>query len=296
MTPLKITHLAGNTYYIPCPTNIGLYVKNDEATIVDTGIDKDVAKQILKLLSEKEWTLKTIINTHSHADHIGGNAFLAEKTGSMIAAPRGEVAYIENTQLEPAFLYGGYPYKALRNKFLMAKSSCVQLPIESEGLISGSDLMAISLRGHSVDMMGIRTPDGSVFIADSLLPENIVKKYHLFYLWDIEAHLNTLESLGNLKATLWIPSHGEVISDITQLIAINVSKIQEIIEKILTCCETKNTTEQILEYLCREYVINLNATQYALVSNTVKSYLSYLLNKGQLDVAYDDYKMTWRCK
>lgn len=294
MAQIEIKHLEGNTYYIPCPTNIGIYVKDGEVTLIDTGIDKDIAKKILKCIEEKGWRLKNIFNTHSHADHIGGNAYLVETTGCFVIAPKGEAAYIENTLIEPSFLYGGFPHKVLRNKFLMAKPCPVKRVLEAEGYLPDSDLQGISLPGHCMDMMGIRTPEGIVFTADSLIPQNIVAKYHLFYLWDIKAHLETLEKMKSLEATLFVPSHGETIKDLSDIIAVNREKVVEIIQRILNLCSEPISTEGIMESLCRSYEIGLNTTQYVLLSNTIRSYLSYLYNEGLIEASYEAYKMTWK--
>ncbi|MBC7959590.1 MAG: MBL fold metallo-hydrolase [Vallitaleaceae bacterium] len=296
MAQLTIEHLKGNTYYIACPTNIGFYVEDGEATVIDSGIDKDMGKQILKLVTEKGWVLKHVVNTHSHSDHIGGNAYLVEKAGCGIYAPKGEVVYIEDTLIEPAFLYGGFPFRALRNKFLMAKPSKVNFSIQCEGVINGIAIEALMLPGHSMDMMGYRTPDGVVFTADALIPENIVLKYHLFYLWDIESHFETLQKLKVLEGDCFVPSHGKVIESLAELVKINRAKIEEIIEKIKGFCMVPLTTEQVLEHICRFYEINLNTTQYVLLSNTVKSYLSYMINEGMIETSFVDYKMTLKSK
>ncbi len=52
-----------------------------EAVVVDPGGD---VERILFLLGEDNLTLKKIINTHSHFDHIGGNAGLHRATGAPI--------------------------------------------------------------------------------------------------------------------------------------------------------------------------------------------------------------------
>ncbi|MGL5820624.1 MAG: MBL fold metallo-hydrolase [Sarcina sp.] len=53
--------------------------KNDEAVIIDPKLD--YADYYLNLLEEKNLKLVMIIDTHSHADHLSGGAYLREKTG-----------------------------------------------------------------------------------------------------------------------------------------------------------------------------------------------------------------------
>ncbi len=64
---------------------MGLYRLNDsEVCLIDSGNDKDAGKKVLKILEAGGWKLKMVINTHSHADHIGGNSLLAQRTGCSV--------------------------------------------------------------------------------------------------------------------------------------------------------------------------------------------------------------------
>jgi glyoxylase-like metal-dependent hydrolase (beta-lactamase superfamily II) len=82
----------------PLATN--LYVLGDartrEAIAIDTAIPSLAAVQ--GALAEREWTLKLIISTHGHWDHIGDNAAVAEHTGAPIAAHPLDRAMLERPQ------------------------------------------------------------------------------------------------------------------------------------------------------------------------------------------------------
>ncbi|AHM57977.1 metal-dependent hydrolase, beta-lactamase superfamily (plasmid) [Peptoclostridium acidaminophilum DSM 3953] len=294
MAKLAIEHIKGNTYMISSPANIGIYIQGDDAVLIDSGNDKESGRQILKLLGERGWKLKLIVNTHSNADHIGGNAFLQERTECEIAATALEASFITNPVLEPAFLFGGFPDDDMRNKFLMAKPSRVTHIIESEGTIPGTPLETLSLKGHYMDMIGIITPDGVAFLADSLFSDVILSKYHLTYLYDVKSQLETLNRLRSLKADIYVPSHAPACEDISLLIDANESKIREIAQVILSLCSEPATLDDILSGLCNRYGIELNATQYLLLSNTAKSYLSYLKTQGYAVYEFKEGRMIWQ--
>ena len=293
---LKLQKITSNTCLIPSPANIGVYVQDEQAILIDSGNDKDAGRQILKLLNEKNWKVKLIINTHSNADHIGGNAFIQNKTECRIAATRIEAAFIQDPILEPSFLYGGFPNTRLTNKFLMAQPSRVTDVIPSSGNILDTNLEAISLPGHFFDMIGIKTPDNITFIADSLISGEIINKYHIFFLYDVKAHLETLQKLKTIEADVFIPSHGIPTSSIKELIAINENKIREIISIVLSYCERPARFGEILSRMCKKYKIDLNANQYVLVSNTIKSYLSFLGEEGKLGMSFSEGSVFWKKK
>ena len=176
----------------------------------------------------------------------------------------------------------------------MARPSRVTDVIPSSGKLLDTDLDVVPLAGHFFDMVGIRTPDSVFFIADSLFPENILAKYHAFFLLDVGAHLETLGRLREATADYFVPGHGTVSTDITGLIEMNGRKIQEILDTILAITERPSTVEDVLSAVCERYRITLDAHQYVLVSSTLKSYLAYLKDASRLTVSFQGGRSLWR--
>lgn len=288
---MELVKVGEKTYYIKNATNIGVYkLDNENIFLIDSGNDKDAGKKILKIIEEQGWNVKGIINTHSNADHIGGNKVIQDRTGCKILGFNIEKCFTEYPILESSFLYGGYPFKELRNKFLCAKESNV-IDINNN-LPNG--LEYFSLKGHFFDMIGIKTSDNVIFLADSLFSEETISKYHLFFIYDVKEYLNTLEKLKQMEGNLFIPSHIEATDNIDSLIEINKNKIEEILQKIYNVCEKEITFEEILKCIFDEYNLKLNANQYVLVGSTIRSYLSYLCDENKIIYEFKDNKMFWK--
>lgn len=287
----ELEQMGPNTYIIKSPAMIGLYVENGAVTLIDSGNDKEAGRKINQHLTANGWSLKTILNTHSNADHIGGNAFLQQRTSCAIRSSGLENAFAQYPILEPSFLYGGFPPKALRNKFLMAQPS---LPVgdASEGLPAGFEI--IPLPGHYFDMIGVRTPDDVLFLADSLMGAHIIEKYHISFVYDVEQYLATLDRVEHMQAKLFIPAHAEPTEDIAPLVRINRDKVHEIIGLLLRLCKTPRIAEEIVTLVFDHYGLTLDFNQYVLVGSTLRSYLSYLLDQGRLEAQFEGNRLLWK--
>jgi glyoxylase-like metal-dependent hydrolase (beta-lactamase superfamily II) len=291
MAKIKIEQIKDNTYYIPSLCNIGIFKENDNITLIDSGNNKEVGRQVLKAIKDNGWQLLQIINTHSNADHIGGNAFIQKRTDCLIAATRKESVFINYPELEPSFLNGGFPWPEIENKFLKAEPSTVTDVISSQGKILESSLEAISLPGHFYEMIGIQTSDNVVHLADVLFSEEILSKYHIVFLYDVAGQLISLENLKNLKADYYLISHGGVYENISTLIEMNKNKILEIIQVILNFCKKNVSFDDLLVQVCETYKITLDPNQFVLVGSTLRSYLSYLARDNKIEIMIKSNKM-----
>ena len=287
----ELIQISEHDYYIQSPAKIGLVKLNDtEVCLIDSGNDKDAGRKVRKILDEHGWTLKAVYNTHSNADHIGGNKYLQGQTGCKIYAPGIECDFTRHPILEPSLLYGGYPCKDLRHKFLLAQESDAEY-LTKETLPEGFEL--IPLPGHFFDMAGFRTPDDNVYLADCLSSRETLEKYQIGFIYDVAAYLNTLEKVKTLKARLFVPAHAEAAEDITELAQYNIDKVNEIADKIVSLCKEPLGFEVILQRLFTEYGLVMNFEQYVLVGSTVRSYLAWLKDTGRLNTVFEKNLLLW---
>lgn len=288
---MELIKVGEKTYYIKNTTNIGVYkIDENNVYLIDSGNDKDAGKKILKIMDAQGWNVKGIISTHSNADHIGGNRLIQDRTGCPVYAYGMEKCFTVYPIMEPSFLFAGFPFKDLRNKFLLAKESNVteinnNLP---EGL------EYFSLKGHFFDMIGIKTDDDVYFLADSLVSEDTIRKYHLFFLYDIREYLKTLDYLSTLNGKLYIASHCEATDNILSIVNANRDKVLEICNTIYLLCENEITFEDLLQKVFDIYGLNMNVNQYVLIGSTIRSYLSYLHEEGRVSFEFKDNKMYWK--
>ena len=288
----ELIQAAGNSYYIDCPAKIGLVrTGEDEVCIIDSGSDKEAGRKIRQILDSHSWKLKSVFITHSNADHIGGCSYLQKQSGCRIYAPGIECGFTRHPVLEPAFLYGGFPSKDLRHKFLMAA--------ESEAMYLTDDVLengmkAIPLPGHFFDMTGFRTSDDVVYLADCLSSRQTLEKYAVTFIYDVEAYLSTLDMVSRMEARLFVPSHVDACEDISALARYNMDKVNEIAERICGFCREPKSCDEVIRCIFISYGLGINMQQYVLVGSTVRSYLSWLKDRGVLESVPEDGMILWK--
>ena len=290
---MDMVNASGDSWYIPGPTNLGVYAGEDRAVLIDSGNDESAGRKILKALEGKGWTLDLIVNTHSNADHIGGNALIQKRTGCRVAATRAESAFIEEPWLEPALLWGARGFGAISGKFLRAQPSKVTDIIPSSGPVLDTGLEAVPLAGHFLDMVGLRTPDGVFFIADSLFPPAILDKYGMAVCFDVASQLKTLGYLEKAEAALFVPSHAEPRGDIGPLAKRNKDALEEVRDRILGICAAPSSREDLIAALAVHFDLSLNPAQYVLTHITVSAHLSHLADEGALEPLFEKGRMLW---
>jgi glyoxylase-like metal-dependent hydrolase (beta-lactamase superfamily II) len=285
MPDLELRLLSGATYVARGPTNVGVYASEGRAVLIDSGNDDDAGRKLLRACEAAGLEVSHIANTHSNADHCGGNAFVQARTNCRIAAPRIEAGFVESPSLEPAFLWGGFPPPPLRNKFLVAKASRVTDLLEAPCAVPGAGIEALPLPGHYVGMVGYLTPDGVFFAADAAASPAILEKYRYYFVYDVAAHLATLDALAAMEVDWIVPSHAEPTREAGPLVAANKAKILEVGERILELCgpplsEGPATPDALIVALAASYGLELNHTQYALLGSTLRSYVAWLADQG----------------
>lgn len=285
---MELIKLGDKTYYLKNLVNIGIYVIDDKnVCVIDTGNSKDYGKLIENILVKNNWHLKYIINTHSHADHIGGNKYLQDKYNCQIYSSLIESYFINTPLLEPSLLYGSIPLQEMNTLFLCAlKSKC-----EDILNVSIPGIKIIDLKGHSVNQIGIVTSDDVCFVGDAYTSREILTKYKIQYTYDIDNYLKTLEYLKNTNYKYYVPAHGNVESNILNTINSNIENIISLEKMILNIIKNKITYNDLLKEIFKFFHIKLNVIQYHLISATIKAFITKLNNDGKIKLEFNDGEM-----
>jgi glyoxylase-like metal-dependent hydrolase (beta-lactamase superfamily II) len=288
-----LQHIAGSISYLPGVVQIGVLVADGKAIAIDTGLDETAARKLLKVLEGASLRLIAIVNTHSHADHCGGNAFLKKRTGVPIYAPPIEAAFIQHPVLEPSYFFGAVPFREVAGKWLMAAPSPVDHILGERATIEGIAFECVPLPGHSIGQIGIATPD-VLWCADALMSEEILEKYRLMYVYDPEAHRQTLERLKGMRKAWTVGAHFPPLTDPLSVIEANLKNLDEAEAAVIDAVDGPVTTEEVVARVCQRFGLTLTPELYLLNASAVKGHLSTLQRRRRVQFTIEGCRPLWR--
>ncbi len=287
---MELKQIGSKTFCIEHDTNIGIHFTDDgRMYLIDTGSKGD-GEKIDEILSREGWVPSCIINTHTHIDHIGGNEFLMRKYGIPAYCTDYDMVFAHYSELEAAYMSGGYPAEKLRTIF--AHPGMIGFRSIEKETPDGIDWTY--LPGHSFGMIGIRTSDDIWFLGDSYLSRSFLKQYTFGFIYNVEAYIDTLKKLKEFKGALFVPSHGILETDIVPSLEQNLRSVAEMCSMICETCREYRGQDEILQQMYERLRMHARPAQHALLSSTVKSYLTYLQDRNKLECRFVDNIMKWR--
>ena len=293
---MELVEISKSIAYIPGAVNIGVLRNGERCAVIDTGLDKDSGRNIKKVLEAEGLVLEAIINTHSHADHFGGNDYLVRNLKAKVYAPRIESGIIQNPILEPVYLFNGAtPIRNLRNKFVLAKPSPVDVIIEPGKLeVIGLEVEIIPLPGHCFNQIGVLVDD-VLFCADTVFSTRVLVKYKIPVVQDVKSHLGTLDKMDETNYSFYVPAHTRPREDIKELVGKNRDTTLGIIRDIKGILGIQKTTEQVVSELATQYGLDLTVVQqYYLIQMTVMAYLGYIYDEKESEIEMKENRLYWK--
>jgi glyoxylase-like metal-dependent hydrolase (beta-lactamase superfamily II) len=188
-----------------------LLFDGEEATLVDSGYVGHAAQTVTLVKSAVAGRrLRRVINTHSHSDHIGGNAALQREFGCRIVIPAGIEEHVLNWD-ENALMLA--PAAQRGDRFRHDEVVC-----SGDRVVMGElEWRAYAAPGHDMDALVFHSPEAKLLISGDALWEDgfgIVFGELLGNPGALAATRSTLDMIARLPVATVIPGHGRPFGDV----------------------------------------------------------------------------------
>jgi len=150
---IVLGQLSTNCYLLGCN-------KTREAAVIDPAEENDI---ILTQLEKDGFSLRHIINTHGHADHIAGNKMLKSRTSAKIFIHQLDEEMLSDPQKNLSF-YTGMPIKSPPVDNYLEEGKNIRL--------GSLDILIIHTPGHSPGSVSLKI-DRKIFTGDTLFANGI---------------------------------------------------------------------------------------------------------------------------
>jgi glyoxylase-like metal-dependent hydrolase (beta-lactamase superfamily II) len=297
---MELEQLTEAAYQLRGGSNAGLIVQDGRAVLVDTGLDRDTARKILRHIESLKVTLAAIVITHAHADHCGGAATIRSRTGAPVYAPALEADVVASPIWEPLYLFSGaLPPAELRHKFTLAEP-CPVTGVLGAGdqVLGGVPFSVIPAPGHSPHQMMI-AGGGVCFVADACFAPEVLYKHGIPFYVDIDQALASLAALAELDGAHagFVLGHGLAVPQIAVWAAGNTARLLEIREAVAAALAETDDVGQIIRRTAHHFGITIpNPVIYWLTQTTVLACLASLQRAGRASVRVVGNAMEWRAE
>lgn len=220
-----------------------------DGILIDTGCDYS-KMELAHFLEDKQ--ISTIINTHHHEDHVGGNALLSKQFGlKALAHPQAIPLMNRKYDLYPFEVeIWGYP------------DPSTAAPIGTAVKQGGVSLRVIETPGHSQDHIALFEEkrrllfSGDTWVGDRPKVARVEENLHQL--------ISDLEKLEELEPKMMFASLGKAVSEPKQAIRRTRAYLEETRDEIHRLNSEGKSSEQILEKLFGRESVLAPVTQYQL--------------------------------
>lgn len=297
---MQLTQIQGDSYYIRGGTNTGIYLLDEaSALIIDAGLSIARGKKIGAFLQEQNIKMDYCIATHEHLDHYEAYAGIRALSGNcLFCCPKESAPFLEVPKLFYTYIYGGNPHQKLLGKtrpevfdFEIHQRLC-----EGETEWSNGRVRILDLRGHSHGMAAVLTEDRVLYLGDALFDYNIMKKYELPFIFDVENFLNSLTKIRQTDFDWALIAHSKGAyrkEEIDRLSEKNAENVYKYLNQLREFLKQPSTREELLAAIIQKNSFEFSYKEYHYYYSTIGSMLSYLHDRDQIDFILQDGRLCY---
>ena len=191
------------------------HLTDTELILIDSGTVP--APEFLADLELRGLTVRAILCSHPHHDHIANNPALYQRYNCEIYVPEEGLTSASEA---------GYPLYP-DTPGLTELPPLIPIPAGAPYLeIDGARLQLIPTPGHMPGHLAIATPDGVCFLGDAVVSPEILPLFKLPYMTDVDQSLESMETIRQTRYPFYLVSHKGLtpFAGLQELVELNVKK------------------------------------------------------------------------
>ena len=283
-------------------TNLYLIQDSGEALLIDAHVGTE-AEQAAKYVEENlgDSTLKEVVLTHWHYDHVGGCPMLEERFKPMFSAHPADAWLIENpwSGVVQGYTFGELTKEAYHTWLRDAGGRGVRvgrLLRDGDVVKVGSiELQVLHTPGHQYGGVSLYDPVEKVLFSGDAFTPTVNFDTWLGFVVDSRSYLETLMRLSNLEVSTLFPAHeairsgGEVAVEARRQLD-RFNRIESEILSILARSEWNMLNEVADEVVRRVLVGRSDAASFTELA-TVHSCLGKLIFDGKAKLVKGGFRL-----
>ncbi len=294
---MKLEQIEEKTYILKNKgiTSCFYNLEDNKYVVIDPGhLNDNNYQKYIDFLKRENIFPKYIICTHGHVDHANSIVYLKDEFDSKLIMPEYEAYFFDNPRLFIEKVIKAknvnyekmYPTQKLKVDYIIKNEESVILDDER--------FKVERLPGHSFNHCGFSTPDNVVYLGDTLLSEDVVKKTKIPYILDIDIDIKSKRKILNFDYNYYIVSHNGRIKNKEEVVKKNVDIINSFFNKIINYLEEPMTYEEITVRINKELNVGKSLLKYIIAERSIKSFVYYLEKHSYIYSCVKNYNIYYK--
>ena len=242
------------------------------------------------------FTVKGILNSHAHPDHMGNNQYFREMDGAVTAMSEAE-AWVYANSLNLKIFYNILTIEEIEEEYEgMFHTPDILIPKGQGNRLVGVNFKLLHFPQRRP--IGHHHPGQHHVCGDLVLSERVLHGSKIPYDFYLKQDLESKARVKTAEADCYILAHAGIVENLAELAALaekNIRYFKDKAREIYELAEDNSTMDDIFKKAKAVMRINITTPQrYSVVIRMLRSNVEYLEYKGYLTKVIDDGYIKYR--
>ena len=295
---MKLKQAKGNTWYLEDWQLVPLYKLDDHRCVLLDSGHYDLRRDIENTLLDAGLTPVGIIGTHSHNDHSANHGYFQRKYRLSVALTPAEAAQCSSPEVLRSLFFMYAPRE------FQANPQIAEMVFQADRLIGpeetrldfcGASFGIHRMPGHSADHIAVSTPDGVLYLGDTIMTGADLAYAKLPYHLDLIQAMASIRRLESMDFPCYLAAHKGVYHSLGDLPQRNIRLIRQRAADLLSQLEEPGEISQLIRRVCD--LLNLHGSSRisaAIYERNIRCFLDYLIDTGAVEPYAEDGILYYR--